>query len=514
MTFEELDLTDDVLDALYDMNFQECTPIQEQAIPAALSGRDLIAVAQTGTGKTAAFLLPVINELGQREPSEKVKCVVMTPTRELAIQIDTALEGFSYFLPISSLAIYGGTDGAGFAQQQKALKNGVEVIIATPGRLLAHLQMGYVDLSEVEFFILDEADRMLDMGFYDDIMTIVSHLPKQGRRTMMFSATMPPKIQKLAAGVLDNPVEIKIAVSRPTEKIDQSAYIVPETSKTPLLCHLFESVNSKRVIVFASSKLKVKDLARSLRRMKLSVGEMHSDLDQEKRDEVMRRFRSGAIDILVATDIVARGIDIDDISMVVNYDVPHDAEDYVHRIGRTARANADGIAITLVGERDRRKFREIERFLGYAVRKGELPESLGVAAYTSARPDGGAERRERNGGRRQGKGAAKTARNALCPRPKPSQSPRRKRHSPPPPLRRSRLPGKRNRKSGASIAAARAPRKRNEPRGHTAPIVNTSSCRPAQDLFVADAINRVRRFCYYPITYEPKTCASLTRAES
>ncbi len=408
MTFEELDLTDDVLDALYDMNFQECTPIQEQAIPAALSGRDLIAVAQTGTGKTAAFLLPVINELGQREPSEKVKCVVMTPTRELAIQIDTALEGFSYFLPISSLAIYGGTDGAGFAQQQKALKNGVEVIIATPGRLLAHLQMGYVDLSEVEFFILDEADRMLDMGFYDDIMTIVSHLPKQGRRTMMFSATMPPKIQKLAAGVLDNPVEIKIAVSRPTEKIDQSAYIVPETSKTPLLCHLFESVNSKRVIVFASSKLKVKDLARSLRRMKLSVGEMHSDLDQEKRDEVMRGFRSGAIDILVATDIVARGIDIDDISMVVNYDVPHDAEDYVHRIGRTARANADGIAITLVGERDRRKFREIERFLGYAVRKGELPESLGVAtAYTSARPEGGGERRERNGGRRQGKGAAK-----------------------------------------------------------------------------------------------------------
>lgn len=421
MTFEELDLTDDVLDALYDMNFRECTPIQEQAIPAALAGRDLIAVAQTGTGKTAAFLLPVINELGQREPSEKVKCVVMTPTRELAIQIDTALEGFSYFLPISSLAIYGGTDGAGFAQQQKALKNGVEVIIATPGRLLAHLQMGYVDLSEVEFFILDEADRMLDMGFHDDIMTIASHLPKEGRRTMMFSATMPAKIQKLAASVLDNPVEIKIAVSKPTEKIDQSAYIVPEASKTPLLCHLFESVNSKRVIVFASSKLKVKELSRSLRRMKLNVGEMHSDLDQEQRDEVMHGFRNGRIDILVATDIVARGIDIDDISMVVNYDVPHDAEDYVHRIGRTARANADGTAITLVGERDRRKFKDIERFLGYAVRKGELPAELqGGASYSSARPEkGGRDRRKGEkgaGGRGERHGGGRGSRKGEKPK--------------------------------------------------------------------------------------------------
>lgn len=415
MTFEELALTDDVLDALYDMNFQECTPIQEQAIPVALEGRDLIAVAQTGTGKTAAFLLPVINELGQREPSEKVKCVVMTPTRELAMQIDTALEGFSYFLPISSLAIYGGTDGAGFAQQQRALKNGVEVIIATPGRLLAHLQMGYVDLSEVEFFILDEADRMLDMGFHDDIMTIASHLPKEGRRTMMFSATMPAKIQKLAASVLNNPVEIKIAVSRPTEKIDQSAYIVPEGAKTGLLCHLFESVNSKRVIVFASSKLKVKELARSLRRMKHNVGEMHSDLDQEQRDVVMHGFRNGSIDILVATDIVARGIDIDDITMVVNFDVPHDAEDYVHRIGRTARANAEGVAITLVGERDRRKFREIENFLGYAVRKGEIPESLGVpAGYVSARPErdkrGGKGRGDRRGGKPKNKAPK-------CPKP-------------------------------------------------------------------------------------------------
>lgn len=376
MTFEELDLTDDVLDALYDMNFSECTPIQEQAIPVALSGSDLLAVAQTGTGKTAAFLLPVINELGKREASSKVKCVVMTPTRELAMQIDAQMDGFSYFLPISSLAIYGGTDGVGFAQQQRALKSGAEVIIATPGRLLAHLQMGYVDLSEVEFFILDEADRMLDMGFYDDIMQIATRLPVE-RRTLMFSATMPPKIQKLAKTVLRNPVEIKIAVSRPTEKIAQSAYICPDRIKTALLCHLFETVSSKRVIVFASSKLKVKEVARELRRRHYKVGEMHSDLEQKARDVVMRDFRAAHSDIVVATDILSRGIDIDDISMVVNYDVPHDAEDYVHRIGRTARANTDGIAITLVGERDRRKFKFIENFLGYAVPKGEIPAELG-----------------------------------------------------------------------------------------------------------------------------------------
>ena len=375
MTFEELDLTDDVLDALYDMNFSTCTPIQEQAIPVALSGRDLIAVAQTGTGKTAAFLLPVINELGKREASDKVKCIVMTPTRELAMQIDAQMDGFSYFLPISSLAIYGGTDGVGFAQQQRALKTGAEVIIATPGRLLAHLQMGYVDLSEVEFFILDEADRMLDMGFYDDIMQIATRLPQE-RKTFMFSATMPPKIQKLARTVLHDPAEIKIAVSRPTEKIDQSAYLCHETSKTPLLRYLFGLISSTRVIVFAASKLKVKELARELRGAHIKVGAMHSDLGQKERDEVMHGFRNGHIDVLVATDIVARGIDIDDIALVVNYDVPHDAEDYVHRIGRTARAGAGGSAVTLVGDRDRRKFRAIEDFLGYAVRKGDIPEDI------------------------------------------------------------------------------------------------------------------------------------------
>ena len=386
MTFEDLDLTDDVLDALYDMHFDQCTPIQEKAIPAALSGRDLIAVAQTGTGKTAAFLLPVINELGKRKASDKIKCIVMTPTRELAMQIDGQMQGFSYFLPISSLPIYGGTDGAGYARQQHGLKTGAEVVIATPGRLLAHISMGYVDLSQVEFFILDEADRMLDMGFYDDIMQIAKRLPDR-RQTLMFSATMPPKIQRMAKSLLHNPVEVKIAVSRPTDRVHQKVYFCADRRKEALLCHLFENVNSRRVIVFASSKLKVKELTRSLRRRKLSVSEMHSDLEQNVREEVMRNFRAGNIDILVATDIVARGIDIDDISMVVNFDVPRDAEDYVHRIGRTARAGEEGIAITLVGERERRKFKFIEDFLGKPVDRGELPTELSDKSDKSDKPD-------------------------------------------------------------------------------------------------------------------------------
>lgn len=396
MHFDELELTDDVLDALYDMHFDECTPIQELAIPAALRGKDLIAVAQTGTGKTAAFLLPVINELGKREPSDHIKCVVMTPTRELALQIDQQLQGFSYFLPISSLPIYGGTDGEGYARQQHGLKTGAEVVIATPGRLLAHISMGYVDLSEVEFFILDEADRMLDMGFYDDIMQIATRLPKK-RQTLMFSATMPPKIQKMAKTLLSEPEEIKIAVSKPGDNIHQLAYNVNEPQKEALLLHLFATVNSRRVIVFSSSKIKVKELARTLRRLKVKAGEMHSDLEQTVREEVMRNFRAGNVDVLVATDIVARGIDIDDISMVVNYDVPHDAEDYVHRIGRTARAGESGVAVTLVSPRERRKFKFIEDFLGKPVARGEMPAELAAdtmaAATTSAE---GKPRRRRN----------------------------------------------------------------------------------------------------------------------
>ncbi len=400
MKFEDLDLSDEVLDALWDMHFDECTPIQEKAIPEILAGRDLIACAQTGTGKTAAYLLPVISKLyTENAPTDAINCVVMAPTRELAQQIDRQMEGFSYFLPISSVAVYGGTDGKTFAQQQRGLKLGADVVIATPGRLLAHLQMGYVDLSKVSFFVLDEADRMLDMGFYDDIMQVVKHLPAQ-RQTLLFSATMPPKIQKLAKTILTDPAEVKLAVSKPGENIDQSAVVCYETQKLPVLKHLFDNFHKKRVIVFAASKLNVKDLTRTLRRDKYNVAEIHSDLEQARRDEVMHDFRSGRVDILIATDIVARGIDIDDISMVVNYDVPREAEDYVHRIGRTARAGADGKAVTLVGDKDRRAFAEIERFLGKPVRREELPEGLATAPAASSRDTAGAP--SRNGKRRQG----------------------------------------------------------------------------------------------------------------
>lgn len=446
MKFYELDLSDEVLDALDAMNFDECTPIQEQSIPLALEGRDLIAVAQTGTGKTAAYLLPVIDSLaGGGYPEDAINCVVMSPTRELAQQIDRQMEGFSYYLPVNSLAIFGGTDGPEFARQQRGLKMGADVVIATPGRLLAHLQMGYVDLSRVSFFILDEADRMLDMGFYDDIMTIAKQLPPTCQ-TLMFSATMPPKIQRMAEAILKNPAEVKLEVSRPAENIRQSAFVCYEGQKTPILRSLFKTRANKRVIVFASSKLKVKELTRELRRAGVKAAEMHSDLEQARRDEVMLDFRAGRIDILVATDIVARGIDIDDIAMVVNYDVPREAEDYVHRIGRTARAGAGGYAVTLVGERDRRHFKAIEDFLEKEVLKEAVPEELGSTPSYGGRSDSGRRDGGRSGGKRVGKGqgrrdrgrrdgrkprpAAQDSQNAQISQPVPEEAakPKKRRH--------------------------------------------------------------------------------------
>lgn len=384
MRFDEILTNDDVLDGLWDMHFDECTPIQEKTIPAVLAGRDLLACAQTGTGKTAAYLLPVINELAEGGyPDDSVNCVVMSPTRELAQQIDRQLQGFAYFMPVSGMAVYGGTDGATYEQQRKSLKMGADVVIATPGRLLAHLSMGYVDLSKVSFFILDEADRMLDMGFYDDIMQIYSHLP-QNVQVLMFSATMPPKIQQMANKILKNPVEIKLAVSKPAEKIKQTAYICYETQKLSILKSVFTETPPQRVIIFSSSKIKVKNLARELRKSKFKIGEMHSDLDQSKREEVMLDFKSGKINVVVATDIISRGIDIDDIEMVVNYDVPREAEDYVHRIGRTARANRDGRAITFVSNEDFNRLARIERLLEKEVPKAEVPSELGdVPTYSS-----------------------------------------------------------------------------------------------------------------------------------
>ena len=414
MDFYDLDLNDDVLDALDAMNFTTCTPIQEHTIPPLLEGRDLIGVAQTGTGKTAAYLLPILSMISDGGyPDDAINCVIMSPTRELAQQIDQAMEGFSYYVPVSSVAVYGGNDGIRYEQERRGLSLGADVIIATPGRLISHISLGNVDLSRTSFFILDEADRMLDMGFYDDIMQIAKQLP-ENRQTIMFSATMPDKIQKLASSILRDPVEVRIAVNKPAEKIVQTAYVCYETQKLGIIKSLFKETKPERVIIFSSKKTKVKEIAAAFKRMKLNVGEMHSDLDQNQRDVVMREFKNGRIDILVATDIVSRGIDIDDIRLVINYDAPHDCEDYVHRIGRTARAGADGCAITFVAVDDQARFAAIEEFIGREVHKLPLPEGLGDAPEynpkkkSTGRGGKGSRGRGGKGGHRGGKGRSKS----------------------------------------------------------------------------------------------------------
>lgn len=378
MYFDELDLNDNVLDALYDMHFDTCTPVQEKCIPEILKGNDVLGVAQTGTGKTAAYLLPILSKLDDGGyPEDAINCIIMSPTRELAQQIDQAMQGFSYYLQgVSSVAVYGGNDGNRYDQELKSLRMGADVVIATPGRLITHISLGNVDLSKVSFFILDEADRMLDMGFSEDIMTIAKKLP-QSCQTIMFSATMPTKIEELAKSLLKNPVEIKLAVSKPAEKIKQEAYVCYEAQKMSIIKDIFKAGDLKRVIIFCGSKTKVKQLSASLQQQKINCGEMHSDLSQQERDDIMFKFKSGQIDVLVATDIVARGIDIDDITLVINFDVPHDTEDYVHRIGRTARADRDGRAITLVTEMDIYWFQQIEKFLEKVVEKMPLPAECG-----------------------------------------------------------------------------------------------------------------------------------------
>jgi superfamily II DNA/RNA helicase len=368
-----------------------------------LDGQDLIGVAQTGTGKTAAYLLPILSMLDDGGyPKDAVNCIVMSPTRELAQQIDQAMQGFGYYLDgISSVAVYGGNDGTRFDVETKGLKMGADVIIATPGRLLSHIRMGHIDLSRLSFFVLDEADRMLDMGFSDDILQIAKMLPAN-HQTIMFSATMPQKIQQLARTLLNNPIEVKIAVSKPADKIQQSAYLCYEPQKLGIIRHLFKAGELERVIIFSGKKDKVKDITRELKHMHINCAPMHSDLSQAERDDVMYRFKAGQVSVLVATDIVARGIDIDDILMVINYDVPHDAEDYVHRIGRTARAQRDGVAITFVSDKDMRNFADIERFLERDIQKNPLPDGLGEApAYQKSSPHKNS--RGRGGRHRYGK---------------------------------------------------------------------------------------------------------------
>lgn len=377
MKFTEFGFDERLMEGIDASGYSEATPVQEQVIPLIMAGKDVIASAQTGTGKTAAFLLPLINKI-ITDPHEDHtnNALIIVPTRELAIQIAQHMEGLSYFTSVSSIAVYGGGDGNAFVQEKKALSHGADVVICTPGKMMSHIKMGYVKLGGLKYLILDEADRMLDMGFYDDIMFIIGSLPKK-RQNLLFSATMPHKIREMARKILHQPEEINISISKPPEKIKQEAFIVYDTQKIPLVKHLLHKTDFKSVLIFCSSKISVKQLTRDLKRARFTADEIHSDLDQKNREDVLIQFKSGRLPILVATDILSRGIDIDNIDLVINYDVPHDGEDYVHRIGRTARAAADGTAYTFVTVKEQRKFMAIEKLLGKPVPKATVPPELG-----------------------------------------------------------------------------------------------------------------------------------------
>ncbi|WP_462248209.1 DEAD/DEAH box helicase [Ekhidna sp.] len=375
MTFNDFNLDDQLTEAIDHMGFSEATPIQEQAIPAILKGKDLIACAQTGTGKTAAFVIPALNYLAQN-PSDDVKIVVVVPTRELAIQIDQQIEGFSYFLPVHSIAIYGGGDGSDFEQQKKALTEGSNIVVATPGKLISHLNLGYVKFDQVTHLILDEADRMLDMNFYDDIKKIITFLPNLSQ-TSMFSATMAPKIEKLAKSILNEPLRITLELAKPSEKISQEVYKVEEGYKTELISKLISRYNEfESILVFSSTKKKVSDIVKSLNKAGLESKGISSMLDQDERERILLKFRAKKLRILVATDVLSRGIDIKDINLVINYDVPNDAADYVHRIGRTARAKTSGVAITLVNKDDGYKMKRIEKLIERKLEKVDYPMKM------------------------------------------------------------------------------------------------------------------------------------------
>lgn len=382
------------MDGIDAMGYETATPVQEQVIPHIISGKDIIAAAQTGTGKTAAFLLPVLHRLLSEPHDDKsVNALIIVPTRELAIQIAQTLEGITYYTSVSFVSVYGGTGGASFASERKALETGVDIAICTPGRMISHLNMGYVKLDGLKYLILDEADRMLDMGFFDDIVKIISYLPKE-RQNLLFSATMPPAIRKLAAGILHKPEEINIAISKPPEQIAQGAYWVYEPQKIPLVKHVLQQKEFGSVLIFCSSKLSVRKLYDELRRSKFPVGNIQSDLEQAQREQVLIDFKSGKTKILVATDILSRGIDIEDIDLVINYDVPHDGEDYVHRIGRTARAATKGTAITFVTEKEQFKFHKIEELIGKEVTRHTVPEQFGATPAIDPKKDSRPKKRK------------------------------------------------------------------------------------------------------------------------
>lgn len=377
MDFHSFGFHESLLEGIETAGYKTPTPVQSQVIPAILEGKDIIASAQTGTGKTAAFLLPLLHKfLTEPHDHHTINALIIVPTRELAIQIEQNLEGLSYYTNVSSIAVYGGGDGNAFIQEKKALSMGADIVICTPGKMMSHLKMGYVKLDGLKYLVLDEADRMLDMGFYDDIRFIINHLPKQ-KQNLLFSATMPPRIRQLAKEILHNPIEVNISVSKPNEKIVQEAFVVYDAQKIPLVLHLLQARTFQSVLIFCSSKMSVKQLTREIKRRGVHAGEIHSDLEQEQREEVLSQFRSNRLPVLIATDILSRGIDIDNIGLVINFDVPHDGEDYVHRIGRTARAAADGTAYTLIAPHEQRKFASIEKLIGKEIPKGIVPAALG-----------------------------------------------------------------------------------------------------------------------------------------
>lgn len=397
MKFTDIQLCDEILQGIDAMGYEDMTPIQEQAIPVVLEGKDLIASAQTGTGKTAAFLLPLVEKIIRMPESNSIKALIIVPTRELAVQIHQNLEGMSYFTSVGSAAVYGGGDGSSYSYEKQALIAGVDVVVGTPGRLISHSNMPYVDWSNLQFLVLDEADRMLDMGFHDDIMKIIGKLPAK-RQNLLFSATMPDKMRQLARQLLHKPHEINIAVSKPAEKIKQSAYVVYDTQKIPLVKHILKQHDFQSGIIFCSTKSSVKDLTKELKAAKLEARQIHSDLEQAEREEVLSLFKQRKVKILVATDILSRGIDIEDIQMVINFDVPPDAEDYIHRIGRTARAESDGLAYTFINQRDQRRFLSIEELIEKTVTKEKVPEELGDAPeYNPKKRTGGGYKGKRKG---------------------------------------------------------------------------------------------------------------------
>jgi len=375
VTFDDFDFVDELHEGLRAMGYSEPTPIQQAAIPLILEGKDLIACAQTGTGKTASYLLPVINNISKNE-LEEISTLILAPTRELAQQIDQQVEGLAYFSGVSSVAIFGGGDGIVYEQQRRAIQNKVNILIATPGRLIQHLNSGILNLKHLRYLVLDEADRMLDMGFYDDIRKIINQLPRK-RQTLLFSATMPPRIRSLAKSTLIDPEQINLAPSQPAAGIDQQIFKVTDNQKIPLIQLVLNRGSFGSVIIFASTKEKVKDLHRALKGVGVPSKAFHSDLEQNEREEILREFRNQALRVLIGTDVLSRGIDVEGIDLVINFDAPSDPEDYIHRIGRTARAEATGTAITLVNERDQRKLLSIERIIGRELPVLLLPEDVG-----------------------------------------------------------------------------------------------------------------------------------------